>query len=199
MRALCVVGSPSPHSHTRALVLHIAALLERRGFTVTLADLAERELPHSRPEHYWSGEPHPVPAAREFVAAARDCDAVVLGTPVYHAGYSGLLKNALDLLPYDAFDGKAVGLAANAGGPRGSAGACEQLRQVVKALGGWPVPAQVSTVAADFAPGADERPALDASGPLHDRCAGMADQLAAFTRAMRKGTAGTEGTEGAVA
>ncbi|MFI9203981.1 NADPH-dependent FMN reductase [Streptomyces sp. NPDC053048] len=187
MHALCVVGSPSPRSHTRSLVQHIAGLLEQRGFGITLVDLAEAGLPPSHPDHYWSDAPHPVPRARSFLEAARACDAVVLGTPVYHAGYSGLLKNALDLLPYDTFDGKAVGLAANAGGPRGSAGACEQLRQVVKALGGWPVPAQVSTVAQDFTGDAAGRPALEAAGAVHDRCAAMADQLAAFTRAMRLG------------
>ncbi|MGK5731076.1 NADPH-dependent FMN reductase [Streptomyces sp. URMC 124] len=185
-RALCVAGSPSAGSHTRALVGHIGGLLEQRGFAGGLADLAVLGLPPSHPDHYWSEAPHPVGQAREFIEAVLGSDALVLGTPVYHSGYSGLLKSAVDLLPSDAFAGKAVGLVSHASGPRGSATACEQLRQVVKALGGWAVPMQVSTVSADFAPAAGgQQRVLDATGPVHARCVELADQLAAFTRAMR--------------
>lgn len=183
MRALCVIGSPSPESHTGALVHHISQLMEKRGFVSTVANLAELRLPHCDPRFYWSDEPHPDPAVRSFVETAYASDAVVLGTPVHHAGYSGVLKSALDLLPFDAFENKAIGLAANAGGARGSASACEQLRQVVKALGGWPVPVQVSTVSTDF----DQSRTLDEEGAPHQRCVAMADQLTTFTRAMRTG------------
>ncbi|CAM5468289.1 NADPH-dependent FMN reductase [Streptomyces abikoensis] len=198
-RTLCVAGSPSRGSHTRALVAHIAGLLERRGSETLLADLAELGLPPSHPDHYWSAEPHPDARAREFIAAVRASDALVLGTPVYHSGYSGLLKSAVDLLPSDAFAGKAVALVSHASGPRGSAGACEQLRQVVKALGGWAVPMQVSTVPADFSgelPGgftsasASGQRTLDEAGPVHARCEELAGQLALFTRAMRRTGAG---------
>ncbi|WP_367129720.1 MULTISPECIES: NADPH-dependent FMN reductase [Streptomyces] len=193
-RMLCVAGSPSRGSHTRALVAHIGGLLERRGSETVLADLAELGLPPSHPDHYWSPEPHPVARAREFIDAVRTSDALVLGTPVYHSGYSGLLKSAIDLLPRDAFEGKAVALVSHASGPRGSAAACEQLRQVVKALGGWAVPMQVSTVSADFTDftGGGRR-ALDEAGPVHARCAELADQLAVFTRAMRGADGRTDG------
>ncbi|MEU1673874.1 NADPH-dependent FMN reductase [Streptomyces roseifaciens] len=189
-RVLCVAGSPSAASHTRALVGHIGGLLEQRGFDGGVADLAVLDLPRSHPDHYWSEAPHPVVQAREFIEGVLASDALVLGTPVYHSGYSGLLKSAVDLLPSDALAGKAVGLVSHAGGPRGSATACEQLRQVVKALGGWAVPMQVSTVSADFTPAAGGRRGLDVTGPVHARCVELADQLAAFTRAMR-GAAGT--------
>ncbi|WP_058045460.1 NADPH-dependent FMN reductase [Streptomyces roseifaciens] len=184
-RVLCVAGSPSAGSHTRALVGHIGGLLEQRGFGSSLADLALLDLPRSHPDHYWSEAPHPVVQAREFIEAVLASDALVIGTPVYHSGYSGLLKSAVDLLPSDAFAGKAVALVSHASGPRGSATACEQLRQVVKALGGWAVPMQVSTVSADFTPSAGGQRGLDVTGPVHARCVELADQLAAFTRAMR--------------
>ncbi|WP_424888199.1 NADPH-dependent FMN reductase [Streptomyces sp. XH2] len=204
-RTLCVAGSPARGSHTRALVAHVGRLLERRGSETSLADLAELGLPPSHPDHYWSAEPHPVARAREFIDAVRASDALVLGTPVYHSGYSGLLKSAVDLLPRDAFEGRAVALVSHAGGPRGSAGACEQLRQVVKALGGWAVPLQVSTVTADFTGDTTGdlagdftggRRTLDEAGPVHARCEELADQLAAFTRAMRGAGAPGDRAEG---
>ncbi|MEU1817308.1 NADPH-dependent FMN reductase [Streptomyces roseifaciens] len=196
-RVLCVAGSPSAGSHTRALVGHIGGLLEQHGFDSGVADLAVLDLPRSHPDHYWSEAPHPVVQAREFIEAVLASDALVLGTPVYHSGYSGLLKSAVDLLPSDAFAGKAVGLVSHASGPRGSATACEQLRQVVKALGGWAVPMQVSTVSADFTPAAAGQRGLDMTGPVHARCVELAGQLAAFTRAMRGAAGSSAPAEGA--
>ncbi|MBS0411461.1 MAG: NAD(P)H-dependent oxidoreductase, partial [Proteobacteria bacterium] len=58
----------------------------------------------------------------EFLTAVRRADGLILATPAYHAGVSGLVKNALDLLqdtagdarPY--LDGRAVGLLVTAYG-----------------------------------------------------------------------------------
>ncbi|MDT4962432.1 MAG: reductase, partial [Pseudonocardiales bacterium] len=38
------------------------------------------------------------PAAAALVAAVRDADAVIIATPGYHGGMSGLVKNAIDHL-----------------------------------------------------------------------------------------------------
>jgi NAD(P)H-dependent FMN reductase len=181
MRVLCLAGSPARESRTLVLVRHVADLLAARGFEAELVNLAVAGLPHTDPEVYWGRAPHPDPAAERFIAAVTQADAVVLGTPVQHASYSALLKGALDLLQYDAFERRAVGLVANAGGTRGSTIACEHLRSVVKALGGWTVPTQVTTTASDF----DERCAqLTATGLLR-RCEEMAEQILAFSRAFR--------------
>lgn len=123
---------------------------------------------------------------RHFIGAVLAADAIVLGTPVHHASFSGLLKSALDLLQADAFDTKAIGLVANAGGTKGSTIACEQLRTVVKALGGWPVPTQLVTSAGDFDA---ERTTLTGAAPLR-RCVELADQMLAFTKGMRPLAAG---------
>lgn len=48
----------------------------------------------------------------EKVVAA---DALIVGTPVYRASYTGALKNLCDLIPNDALTGKAVGLVATGG------------------------------------------------------------------------------------
>lgn len=68
---------------------------------------------------------------------------VVLATPVYHGSFSGLLKNALDHLAPGAFKHRAVGLRAAGGAISSTSLACEPLRTVVRALGGWSTPTHV--------------------------------------------------------
>lgn len=54
-----------------------------------------------------------------LVEAVRRCDGVEIGSPGYHGGYSGLVKNAIDLLEYLRhdervyFDCRPIGLAVN--------------------------------------------------------------------------------------
>ncbi len=48
------------------------------------------------------------PAIADAVARVRDADAIVIGTPVYKASFSGVLKAFLDLLPQDGLAEKLV-------------------------------------------------------------------------------------------
>ena len=48
------------------------------------------------------------PAIADAVARVRDADAIVIGTPVYKASFSGVLKTFLDLLPQDGLADKLV-------------------------------------------------------------------------------------------
>ena len=66
-------------------------------------------------------------------------DAILLGTPVYHGSYSGVLKNAIDHCGFDEFADKTVGLLAIAGG-RFPVTALEHLRSVCRALNAWVLP-----------------------------------------------------------
>jgi FMN reductase len=84
--------------------------------------------------------------ARRLVEAVRASDGVLLASPSYHGGISGLVKNALDYLedlredtrPY--LDGRAVGCISCAAGWQGSVTALNALREIVHALRGWPTP-----------------------------------------------------------
>ena len=99
---LTVSGSPSATSRTAALVAHAGHRLEAAGHRVH--HLHVRELP---PAALLAADTtHPaIRAATQTLAAA---DALVLGTPVFKAAYSGLLKSFLDLLPQTALAGKTV-------------------------------------------------------------------------------------------
>ncbi|MCX4748674.1 NADPH-dependent FMN reductase [Kitasatospora sp. NBC_01287] len=99
---LAVSGSPSPTSRTTRLLRHVGARLAAQGHQVLPLDV--RELPAAP---LLAGDTrHPeIARALELVAQV---DGLVIGTPVYKAAYSGLLKALLDVLPQYALAGKTV-------------------------------------------------------------------------------------------
>jgi FMN reductase len=99
---LAVSGSPSATSRTTRLLRHVGARLTEHGHLVRTLDA--RELPAEALLAADTGNPA-IARAVELVAEA---DGVVIGTPVYKAAYSGLLKTLLDLLPQHALAGKTV-------------------------------------------------------------------------------------------
>ena len=88
-----------------------------------------------------------VPEAARLLELARESDGLIVVSPGYHGGLSGLVKNALDHLedlrqhPGGGYlDGRAVGCIAVAHGWQAAVGTLHQLRQVSHALRGWPTP-----------------------------------------------------------
>lgn len=86
-------------------------------------------------------------AASDFIEAVRRADGLIVVSPGYHGGISGLVKNALDYIEdlrgngaHAYLDGKAVGCVAVAHGWQATVSTLQQLRQVVHALRGWPTP-----------------------------------------------------------
>ena len=88
----------------------------------------------------------------------RQADRLIVASPGYHGGVSGLVKNALDLLEdlrddeRQYLDGRAVGCIVTAAGWQASVTTLEALRAIVHALRGWPTPfgATLSTSEAIF-------------------------------------------------
>ncbi|MFI6343921.1 NADPH-dependent FMN reductase [Streptomyces sp. NPDC050560] len=99
---LSVSGSPSATSRTARLLRHLDDRLRGLGHEVSVLDV--RALPAQALLGADFDHPAIVSAARRFAAA----DGVVVGTPVYKAAYSGLLKSLLDLLPQYALADKTV-------------------------------------------------------------------------------------------
>ncbi|MGP3978834.1 NADPH-dependent FMN reductase [Streptomyces sp. 8N114] len=99
---LSVSGSPSPTSRTARLLRDLDARLTAQGHDVVPLDA--RTLPADALLHADFSHPAIVEAISLFTRA----DGVVIGTPVYKAAYSGLLKSLLDLLPQYALTGKTV-------------------------------------------------------------------------------------------
>ena len=85
-------------------------------------------------------------AERELIEAVRSADGLIIASPAYHGGVSGLVKNALDLLEETSKDtrpylhGRPVGLIVTAYGWQATGATLASLRTIVHALRGWPTP-----------------------------------------------------------
>jgi FMN reductase len=109
MTALAISGSPSRQSKSRRLLVHAVERVARDGLQGSILDLAD--LPAD--DLLGRTRTDAVESALAAVLAAR---LLIVGTPVYRASYSGLLKVFFDLLPQDALAGKvAIPIATGAG------------------------------------------------------------------------------------
>lgn len=102
-----------------------------------LLDLREYALPPLNPDDDVGND------VEAFTRTLRAADAIVLGTPMYHGSYSGVLKNAVDHCGFDEFEGKTVGLLAVAGGSF-PVTALDHLRSVCRSLNAWVLPHQAA-------------------------------------------------------
>ncbi|MET3698415.1 NAD(P)H-dependent FMN reductase [Bacillus oleivorans] len=148
-KVLLISGSPAKPAHTTALVKEVGSQLQKKGCQITIWDLQERPLPFVDPYYHHHPERNPDPVVKEFVQLTIEADSFVLGSPNYHNSYSGILKNALDILNMDNFNGKPVGLVANGGGIR-STQPLDHLRIVVRGLLGLAIPMQIAACKSDF-------------------------------------------------
>ncbi len=99
--------------------------------------------------------PPPVRRLKELAAKA---DGFLWGSPEYHGGCSGVLKNALDWLTTDEMAGKPVALIAVAGGSMGGMSTLNELRVVARNVSAWVMPQQVSIGSSDDAFDGNGRP-----------------------------------------
>jgi len=154
MKVLGVPGSLRHDSYTR-LAVNIAlqgaqemgaqtSLLDLRDYRISLLDLYNE----------------PSMDIIQLRQQIRDSQGIILGTPEYHGSFSGVLKHVLDLMGFDEFEGKMLGLVGVAGGNMGAVNAINGLRTVGRSLHAWVIPDQVSI--------ADVSNAFDPNGTLKD-------------------------------
>jgi FMN reductase len=125
-------------------------------------------------------------AARTLVEAMRKADAVILSSPCYHGGVSGLVKNAIDFaeeMRSDSrvyWDGRAVGVIGVGYGYQGPVAVVAQLRMIAHALRGWPTPlgVAINSAVVKFADGKSSEPAIETQLGI------MAGQTVDFAKAQ---------------
>lgn len=115
----------------------VEARLRTRAET-ELLDLLQCDLPIM--EERLQFQENPPPHLEELGRRLARADALVIVSPEYNGGYPGVLKNTLDYF-YPEYRRKPVGIVTVSGGGFGGVNCLAQLRQVVLALGAYPIPA----------------------------------------------------------
>jgi FMN reductase len=142
MRIIGIGGSARDDSATeRALLVSLKAAEQARARITLFGGPFLAKLPI-----YMPGDFERTNDQREFVDAVRSADGVIVATPGYHGGVSGLVKNALDLLEdlrddnRCYLDGRAVGCIVTAYGWQTCGTTLTALRSIIHSLRGWPTP-----------------------------------------------------------
>lgn len=161
-------GTATPGGSTeQALALTLRAAEAHGARTKLFGGALLASFPHYLAEGTWD-----CVEAKEFVAAIRQANGIIIASPGYHGTISGLVKNAIDYIEETSkdsrvyLDGLPVGLIATAYGWQATGSTMTTLRAIVHALRGWPTPmgAGVRTVQGLFKDGQCTDPAV--SGQL---------------------------------
>lgn len=125
-------------------------------------------------------EVDPQAPAQWLLDAVEQAEGIVLCSPSYHGGVTGLLKNGLDYLellrerPRPYLRDLPVGCIATGDGWQGPVSTLGSMRQMVHALQGWPTPLGVAHNVAD-----------GGLGDVRDQIITMTDQIIDFIAARR--------------
>lgn len=143
-------GTLSDASSSERALRHALTAAEAQGARTELFTAQALDLPM-----YTVDRSARTAAAIALVDSLAQADGVIIATPGYHGGISGLVKNALDYIedlrdherPY--LHGRAVGCIVCAYGWQATTTTLVSLRSTVHALRGWPTPLGVAINSAD--------------------------------------------------
>jgi FMN reductase len=131
-----------------------------------------------------SGDYPDYPDVMRLRETVQNADGLILATPEYHGGVSGVLKNALDLMSFDQLSGKVTGLISVLGGQANS-NALNEMRLIMRWVHAWVIPEQIA-IGQSWKAFNDEGKLLDEK--LSERFDRFAESLVENTRKLR-GTA----------
>jgi len=143
-------GTLRSNSSTERALRHCLEAVERQGGRTKLYCGEDIELPMYNPH-----EPARTREAIQLIEALREADAVIVGSPGYHGGISGLVKNALDYIedlhddPRVYLDNTPWGCITCAYGWQAAVGTLSHLRNIGHSLRAWPTPLGVAINSAD--------------------------------------------------
>jgi azobenzene reductase len=137
-------GSPRKNSNTGKVAQFVASLLENKGVEFTLFSVGTLPLYDGEETTYEH------PEVKKLMTLANKADGFFICTPEYHSGMSGALKNALDFLSGSHFRKKPVAIACAAGGGKGGINALNNLRLVMRGVGGLVIANQCVVDPNDF-------------------------------------------------
>jgi azobenzene reductase len=182
-RIFLIAGSAEKSSYVRVSLDTLTEIFRDCGAQPYLWDLSESSLPLFSPSRCAESQQQETLLIEQFIQQADQADAFVLGSPVYHNSFSGILKNSLDTLSRQHFYHKPVALVSNGYSDRTASVPCEHLRSVVKELSAITIPMQMVTVPSDFISRDDHYVLTNTS--LLERCWQLVKELLYFTNLLR--------------
>jgi chromate reductase len=156
-KMLAFAGSTRTGSFNKKLVKLAAEMVRAAGAEVTYLDLRELELPlYDGDLEEMRGLP---PGGRKLKDLLLAHDGLLISSPEYNSGYSGVLKNAIDWAsrpvpgekPLECFTGKVAALIAASPGALGGLRGLVMLRMLLGNIGVHVLPQQLAVSHADQA------------------------------------------------
>jgi NAD(P)H-dependent FMN reductase len=184
---VAVSGSRREGSYTYRALREACYSVEETGGTAEVLDLGEVDLPPLNPDR------DDVADSEAIARRIREADGIILGTPMYHGSYSGVLKNALDYCGFEEFEDTTVGLLVVSGGPFPTT-ALDHLRSVCRALNAWVLPHQAAVPRAHTAFDGDEFTDDD----LRERVRILGERIVQYASIAPESRRSIEATEGMV-
>ena len=138
---LAIGGSTRPDSSSERALRAAARGAQQHGAQVRFIVSRDLMVPI-----YDTETPERADLAQALVDGYRWADGLIVASPGYHGGISGMIKNALDYIEdlreddQVYLDGMSVGCIAVAYGWQATVSTLHQLRQVAHAVRGWPTP-----------------------------------------------------------
>lgn len=141
VEVVCIGGSLRQGSFCYRILEHVAGLTNCAGGRAHILDLRSMTLPFCNGD---KTDPYPdYPDVARLRAAVSSATGLILATPEYHGGISGVLKNVLDLLDFPHLEGKLIAGISVLGGMSDS-NALNDLRRIARWCHAWMIPEQVA-------------------------------------------------------
>ena len=141
IKVLGICGSLKPYSSTAFIINLALEAAKEKGAEIDFYEICTADLPFCDGRNDEETYPDSV---RDLRRRIKEAEGVIIGTPEYHNSLTGSLKNALDLCGSEEFEHKMVGLIGVAGGGMGAINSINHLRTIMRGVGAWSVPHQVS-------------------------------------------------------
>lgn len=138
---LGINGSMRESSCCFLALQHAISLVHGMGCRTRIFDVRRVSLPFCNGNK--TDPHHDFPDVARLRRAVSGSHGLILATPEYHGGASGVLKNLLDLLEIEHLEGKVVGCISVLGGQQ-NCNALNELRQVIRWCHGWVIPEQIA-------------------------------------------------------
>lgn len=142
-----LLGSVTPPGRLSSAVSGAVARANAGDVTATFLDLGQLKV------GFAGSQPLDQDDSQLLIDTIMAADVVIFATPVYRATLTGVLKNAIDLLPVEALQGKPVGVIAMGATLHHFLGTDSHMRDILAWFGALTLPTSVYLASSDFVDG----------------------------------------------